>query len=268
MDRDIQNYDEYASRMDRSMMDKAFFVDKTDAGLVVDFGCGSGALLGIVGHWMPESRLVGYDTDQEMLDIASANLLKDVPDVTQRAFLTTSWHQVCDEVFQAKQNGRKSLLVLSSVVHEVYNYSAPNDVRNFWKRAFETGFDYIVLRDMMPSFSIDRPSDVNDVSKVYSRFLHTRELTDFERCWGSVENNKNLVHFLLKYKYVVPNWEREVAENYFPLYREDFLSMIPGTHSVLFHEHYVLPHIKRTVVDELGIEIKDPTHLKAILRSA
>ena len=33
----------------------------------------------------------------------------------------------------------------------------------------------------------------------------------------------------------------------------------------MYHEHYVLPYIKRMVQKELGIELKDPTHLKMIL---
>ena len=56
-----------------------------------------------------------------------------------------------------------------------------------------------------------------------------------------------------------------MKENYFPLYREDLLAMIPREYSVTYHEHYVLPYIRRMVKKELGVELKDPTHLKLIL---
>jgi len=74
------------------------------------------------------------------------------------------------------------------------------------------------------------------------------------------------MHFLLKYKYLQPNWNREVRENYFPLYREKLLSMIPDNYSILYHEHFTLPYIKESVKEDLGIEIKDNTHLKLILK--
>lgn len=64
---------------------------------------------------------------------------------------------------------------------------------------------------------------------------------------------------------LTPNWDREVKENYMPLFREDLLSMIPPKYRVIYHEHYVLPYLRRTVRNDFGIELKDPTHLKIIL---
>jgi hypothetical protein len=55
---------------------------------------------------------------------------------------------------------------------------------------------------MIPARSVDRPSDVNDVMKVYRKFLNTKVLHDFQNVWGGIEGNRNLVHFLLKYKYL------------------------------------------------------------------
>jgi hypothetical protein len=131
---------------------------------------------------------------------------------------------------------------------------------------FVSGFRYIVIRDMAANRSVDRPSNINDVKKVYNRFLGTKVLTDFERVWGSIENNRQLLHFLLKYQYEVPNWEREVRENYLPISREDLLAKIPLGYDVVFHEHYVLPYLWRTVKNDTGIDIKDSTHLKLILQ--
>jgi hypothetical protein len=71
----------------------------------------------------------------------------------------------------------------------------------------------------------------------------------------------------LKYKYVEPNWAREVKENYMPLYREDLLALLDtDKYEIVYHEHYVLPYIKECVDKDLGIELKDNTHLKLILR--
>lgn len=119
---------------------------------------------------------------------------------------------------------------------------------------------------MVPSRSVDRLACINDVKKAYHKFLHSKALTDFEGIWGSIESNRQLIHFLLKYRYLTPNWDREVRENYMPITREDLLAKIPNEYDVLFHEHYVLPFIWQSVKNDTGIEIKDPTHMKLILK--
>ena len=169
-----------------------------------------------------------------------------------------------DEV-EFKHRDTTTALVLSSVVHEVLHYSSPEVVADFWKRVFNSGFRYICIRDMIPARSIDRPSETNDVAKVYNKFGNQKVLQDFERQWGSIESNKNLVHFLLKYKYLQPNWEREVRENYLPMYREDLLAMIPRQYQVVYHAHFVLPWIARQVRNDMGLRMHDNTHIKIIM---
>ena len=41
----IRDYNAYNGRMELSMMDKLFFVDKVDTDLIVDFGCANAVLL-------------------------------------------------------------------------------------------------------------------------------------------------------------------------------------------------------------------------------
>jgi hypothetical protein len=167
-----------------------------------------------------------------------------------------------DTVVEAKHPA----LVLSSVIHEVFHYGSKVDIDTFWNQVFDSGFEYIVIRDMVPGRAIDRASCVNDVKKVYHKFLDSNLLNEFESIWGSIESNRNLIHFLLKYKYAEPNWQREVKENYIPISRETLLSKIPLCYDVIFHEHYVLPYLHKTVKSEVGIDIKDSTHMKLILK--
>ena len=251
---DINNYDAYNRRMELSMMDKAFFVDKIDPDLIVDFGCADAVLLKAIHNMKPSVQLVGYDIDPMM--VAKYD--------TEQIPIFNRWEQVVSEIKFG--DIKHPALNLSSVIHEVFHYGSKVDIDTFWKQVLETGFEYIIIRDMIPARAIDRMSCVNDVKKVYHKFLGTKALDDFERTWGSIENNKQLIHFLLKYRYLEPNWEREVRENYMPVTRESVLAKIPMEYDVIFHEHYVLPYILQTVRDDIGIEIKDPTHLKLILR--
>lgn len=260
----IKDYQVYLSRMSCSMMDKLFFVDKIeDVDYFIDYGCSDGTLLKYLSNYT-DATLLGYDSNREMLEKAKANRISN-------AFFFSDWDKLLlyrDKKPLSTEIYMKAAVILSSIIHEIYHYSTPQDIESFWKRFFYhyNLIDYIVIRDMIPSRSISRCSDVNDVTKVYRKFLYKQELTDFENIWGSIENNKNLIHFLLKYKYREPNWQREVKENYMPLYREDLLALIPDDFEIIYHEHYVLPYIKTSVMKDMDIEIKDPTHLKMILK--
>lgn len=250
----IADYDRYNERMELSMLDKLFFLDKIVADLIVDFGCANGALLRAIQLFNGNTPLIGYDNDPTMVQYGG---------LTAGSFpITNEWELVKKSVV-AKNC---PTIVLSSVLHEVCHYGSKADIDAFWTQVFETGFEYIVIRDMVPGRSIDRPSHINDVKRVYGKFLGSKALNEFEAIWGSIENNKQLVHFLLKYKYLEPNWIREVRENYMPLNREALLAKIPENYDVIFHEHYVLPYIFQSVKDDVGIDIKDPTHMKLILR--
>ena len=257
----IQNYDSYISRMNRSMLDKLFFLDKVDVDTYVDFGSADGELIYQMEHILSsENRtftFIGYDVDEEMVRRGNERF-KNNPNVT----FTSDWNVVRGKL------GGKSAVILSSIVHEIYHYLDVKGVDEFWNTIYNTGFDYIILRDMIPSRTVDRDSNVNDVVKVYRKFFNTKPLMDFESIWGSINSNKNLIHFLLKYKYIEPNWNREVKENYLPLYKETLLSMIPSEYEIGYMEHFILPYIKDTVKADFGIELIDNTHLKLILKKA
>ena len=255
---EITQYDAYNERMAKSMLDKLFFLDKVDAQLYVDFGCADGTLFKFMRPFAKDAVLVGYDIDPKMCDAARANT---------GDYYTDKWDIIAANVKAAKDKGERTAIILNSVIHEVYNYCDPRQIDKFWKDVFGAGFDFIIIRDMIPSETVDRPSDINDVSKVWRKFRHHKALRDFEGRWGGIESNKNLLHWFLKYQYLEPNWEREVKENYIPLYHEDLLSMPPDNYNIMYHEHYVLPHLKRLVKKDFGIELKDATHLKIILEA-
>ena len=177
----ISNYDDYNSRMERSMMDKLFFLDKIEPDCIVDFGCANGALLQSIGRVNKNIKLIGYDNDPTM-----TSTVTNFP-------IYSDWNNIASVVADATHPA----IVLSSVIHEVCHYGSKSDIDTFWSRVFDYGFEFIVIRDMIPGRAIDRSSCINDVRKIYSKFLGTKTLDDFERTWGSIESNKQLVHFLL-----------------------------------------------------------------------
>ena len=68
-----------------------------------------------------------------------------------------------------------------------------------------------------------------------------------------------------KYSYT-ENWDREVNENYLPLKVEALLHMIPEEYEIVYSEHYVLPYVKQQIKRDSGIDLKDATHFKILLK--
>jgi Methyltransferase domain len=251
----ISDYMAYNEGMKKSLLDKIFFMDKIDARVIIDYGCADGTLIHFLSSLFPELFYIGYDLDSKMIEQAQ----EKCGDNPQRFLFTSDWSKVEEYATQGM-----NAILLSSVIHEVYAYGTRKDVDDMWQRVFSGKFDYIVIRDMVPSTSLDKVSNINDIANIYKKadkaYLH-----EFEKVWGTIESNKNLIHFLLKYRYI-DNWEREVRENYLPITREELLSTIPEIYEIEFHEHFILPYLKNVVKQDFNINIKDNTHLKLILK--
>ena len=124
-------------------------------------------------------------------------------------------------------------------------------------------FDYIVIRDMMPNKALSRPSNPLMVARI-RQMQSEKKLMEWENRWGSLNGQWSLLHFLLTYQYE-DNWERELNENYFPLYVESLMQMIPEHYQPIYIDHFTLPWTKKCIREDFGFDIHDPTHLKLIL---
>lgn len=248
----VPNLEVYNHWMRQSLLDKLYFLSFVDCDTFVDFGCADGSLLKMIREQFPDVHLIGYDISDDMLHLAEKNLegmnVKLLNDFTEIQKLDLS----------------NATLILSSVIHEVYSYGNVDSIQEFWNRVFNSGFKYIAIRDLMIRRHVERPSDINDVVRVLHN-ANPKHLSDFQRVWGGIENNKNLVHFLMKYKWV-ENWDREVLENYFPLYTEDFLSKIPNEYIVDYFYEFTGAGTTLGIRNDFHISLKDNTHIKCILR--
>ena len=252
----INNYDVYNKRMDKSFQDKLFFLDKIKDNVeaIVDFGCADGALIRHLSE-LTNIKLVGYDTDHNMIDIARTKTNKD----------NCLFNEDFGEIIEEEIIPQESLLNISSVIHEVYSYLDSKDIEIFWDMVFYSNFKYISIRDLCANESINRPSNINDYTKLIQKANHSF-LSDFESVWGSVRENRNLVHYLLKYRFL-ENWDREVRENYFGLSLERLLSKIPmDKYEIIYFENYILPYTANKIKEDFDIELHDNTHVKLLLK--
>ena len=262
--RTFANVNYYNKEMQKGMEDKLFFLDrlpKNENYVFVDFGCADGSMINALAsifdsEGVSNKTYIGYDISETMIDIAKTNY--HGPANADVIFTTN-----CAEVEKRFNPYRKTVLILSSVIHEVYSYANDgNDIATFWKRVLNTGFDYIVIRDMCPSEDIDRKS-VGWIEQRIRQMADRDMLKDFENEWGSISNNRNLTHFLLKYRWKV-NWNREVHENYFPISTNLLVQMFNEGFNIDYFERFRLPWWEQCWKKDFDIKINDYTHVKAI----
>ncbi len=264
MSEKINNISCYNERMKKSLMDKIFFLDKVEANVFVDFGCANSELIKFLNVLFPEYVYIGYDNCIDMIKESHINIAGNLEtELPSNIHLFSNWNDLTNFINKEYKDLKKAI-ILSSVIHEVYSYSTLLDVDSFWEAVFGGTFEYVIVRDMIPSVSINKKSDINDVVKLRKKANKT-QLSDYETHWGSITENKNLIHFLLKYKWV-ENWNREVKENYFPLSLESFMEKIPDNYEIDYYDEFILPYTKRQIMNDFNIEVKDKTHLKCILK--
>lgn len=265
----ISDYGTYTDGMRKSMADKTWFLDKIDGATeIVDYGCADGALLQYIADAMPNVfKLTGVDIDERMLKLASVNLSCNC-DQSVALFTPKQFGDISASTYV-------SCLNCGSVIHEVYSYGTPESIEEFWKFVFNSGFQYIAIRDMamskidiLASYSViddalRKISNYNQrnptAGKRFNEFLHYIDADSVEAStW------RDIVHYLLKYRYVT-NWDREMKENYLPLLTEEILLKIPSNYRVKYYEHYTLPYLKDKVMEDFSIDLNAKTHYKLLL---
>lgn len=249
----ITNINAYISGMQKSIVDKLFFMNKVDdyISTIIDYGCADGTLIKEMNKVKPDLHYIGYDNNVDMINIAKKNTFND-----QNVNFTNNFN------FDRCSN---DLLNLSSVIHEVYSYCSCDEIKKFWDNVFSHDFKYISIRDFCVSKSINRTTDINDYTKLIQT-ADKNQINDFESIWGSLRDNRNFIHFLMKYRYKA-NWDREVRENYFPITLEQLLSKIPtDKYEIIYFEDYCLPFTRDTIKKNFDINIVDKTHVKLLLK--
>lgn len=243
----IDSLETYTSGMQKSMRNKLWFLNflGDDIHTVYDYGCADGTLLSFVHQERPDLNLIGYDNNPEMLE------------------------RVVDPGIHCTHIPMESvppgtLTVVSSVLHEIHAYGSPDDIRYDYRHIFDAGSDYIAIRDMFYSLSMPMRADERDFMKVI-HLSNGKRIREFMRLYGPLDRNKNLLHWLLKYRYT-SNWERELHENYLFQSFEEFLHTIPEQYEIVYSACYMLPYLHRKIEEDYGIDWKYPTHGKILLK--
>jgi len=253
----IRDLNVYEDSMSKSINDKLFWLDHIDIKnwrSVVDFGCADGTTLIELNKLVTGRKIyIGYDIMEEQLKRALENSFKN--DRQMEVNWTNSFRYA-----QEAADAGNSLLMLNSLIHEVYSYCDEKEINLFWGRVLSSGFKYITVRDMAYFHSMDYykfyPADYCRCDK--------HQLNDYDSYWGDLSSCKGLTHFLLKVHYK-ENWERELRENYFPLSSEEIINKFTSAgYKISYQKEFTLPYLNQYAEEEFGIIVDWPTHLKLI----
>lgn len=268
----FKDINSYNSDMRKSMGDKLYFLEHLPDSpfLFVDFGCADGSMINelctIFRNYEHQVQFIGYDCSSEMISLAKSKFYGEASD---EVVFTSSWDEVSERLKTNKVGG-KSVIILSSVIHEAYSYSkGQDDIDEFWKRVLGSDFDYIVVRDMMLDPGLDKVySSVYDRVQISnSKLVEKYQQEQFANRWGTILTKKNLIHFLLKYRWKV-NWDRELNENYFPIDTTEFYNKVKssGNYDLSYWERFRVPFLDECFKRDFNIELDKDTHLKAIFK--
>lgn len=250
----IRNYNVYTEEMRKSMVDKIDFLDEVeDIGTIVDYGCADGVLLDFVSEKRKELCYIGVDNDDGMLELAKEKLPH--MDFIKASVPTTG----------GKTTVGDKMLVISSVFHEVYTYCDEETIENVWETIGKENYKYVAIRDMICPDN-DIKISASDIEKIRQKADVAERLSEFESVWGSISEARNFLHFLLKYRYIY-NWKREVKENYLGFHQSIMEEKMKKMgYRPIYMKIFALPYIRERVMEDFGIRINIPTHIKVIYR--
>lgn len=252
---EINNIIKYVEALNQSLEDKLWFQEFFRLPIfnrntvVYDYGCGNGNIIKALAPFYPDVEFIGIDSNPKMIKIANKeNTLENV-----------SFYDAGIPIREDKQK----ILIMSSVFHEIFTY---DNFSEFYKDIIDRFKpDYIFFRDMALTESAYRFSNNADIERILIKYIKNRkQLNDFEKNFGCIYTQNNLIHFLLKYRFK-ENWDREVKENYFPILFEDIPSLFKD-YNVIYKKHYILPFIKDKIMEDFQIELNDNTHCNYIFK--
>lgn len=248
----INNLNIYLSRMDKTLYDKCWWIDKIDDSIdtVVDFGCATGNLYNMIVRLSGDKyRYIGIDNSAEMKEQFKAN---------------GEFYSSLEEALP-HFNPKTTILVLNSVIHEIFSYVV--DPEDFIKKILNVEFQYIAIRDM---YKIKQPfSDLDPLFYWYYR--NVIELSNWSEQWQEFlsysthldDLNNQVKEFLLKYFYA-ENWERECKEKYLHPWEHYFTFMVPH-YQIEFENEFYIPYIRNKIYKDFGFWYDEPTHKKMLL---
>lgn len=256
----IVNIHDYNTAMQKTLLDKIWFLDKIDNSIkyIFDFGCADGSLTSFINDMFPNHfEFFLIDNNPEMLKITNDNLQGSNSPITFHCCNSIEEAIAqCDDI-------RKSVLVLNSVIHEIMSYCNEEEKTNLFHKFFYNPFGYIAIRDMH-LFNIPHLTINSNDQEVFHKYLDF--VSNFTPNGMTMQQMQ--LEFLLKTDYF-NNWEREKKERYLWDWIEIVQGYTMGIYENIWEEDFSLPYHRRKWYKKFGVSQtnKIATHKKLLLKT-
>ena len=106
----------YAKGMDKSIGEKEKLLPYVKEGVILEIGCGAGAVTELLAKNFPKSTIIGLDNSKQMIAVAN-----------RRKYSSSNVHLFQGDVLNKQfKTGTLDTVVMSSVFHEIYSYNNYN----------------------------------------------------------------------------------------------------------------------------------------------
>lgn len=242
----------YSELLKKGMLDKVWFLEKLDWSVdtLVDFGCGDGSLFMLIDRIYPgRFRYIGIDHNPEMLELARADGLEG--------------YSSLDELPELDYD--KTALIMNSVLHEIFSYSAFNVAYELFEQMAAKKFKHIAIRDMCLNRKDKLPNYTKEImdsafADQYQKFMEINP----DNIYPNVADHKvPSLEFLLKYRY---EQDREKEKSAIYLWRwHAHIPEIFSEYTKEFDSTFRVPYIIRQIRADFGIDLQFDTHRKMLL---
>ena len=261
MPEDISNLVTYINSMSITLYDKCWWIDKIPDFIdtVVDFGCAGGDLAFMIDRIMPNRFLyVGVDNSPIMLDMAKHNF--DL--AGKKVLLFDNLKTAASRVDRSS-----SILILNSVIHEIFTYLDADESDELFNLIFHSGFRYIAIRDMHKfhqNFNWTLNHLIDDyIERIKSHPKYGIKWAQFIQYYEAENSCCALNEFVLKYRYDA-NWARESKEIYLWPWI-DLIYRYGTEYRIDFENDFYIPFIKNKIKEDFGFDYPRNTHKKLLL---
>lgn len=292
---DQKDINYYAAGMKKHLHKKLemFKFIPEDVNIFIDIGCATGDLLRTkyeidqaYGIHMQDRIYIGVDISEDMLKKA-----EELSEHTNIIY-TNSLQKALNLAVEKKAFGSKTVITLSSVLHEVIHYQPANTHQDFWFNIWHKAVDYVAIRDFSVNAGLNKKlTALASVNIVRERFkfvcfpvdhplagrnvLDTWEngypavsgatdplLANDFKGWGSINNQDSFAHFLMTFEYLrlndPQNYDRgirELHENYMSLPFQSLCRAIPASFTPVYLERGITANRNRYLCDFFGGDI-------------
>ena len=237
----INDNETYLQKMRNTFIDKLWFrfIIPQNVDTVIDFGSADNSFINFMKETHPHYRYIGIDNNPYFIKLSKEQGQECYASLTEMKENT-------------EYSKEKTLLVLNSVLHEIYSYGCAD---NFWSEILALSPNYIAIRDMYAGNCDSFGSqEYRAMEKLIYEYGMQEHYMDFIHEWDRVKDGYTALHFLYKYFYD-ENWVREVAENYIPFtYRDLYKKIREVGYDVKYSDFYRLEYLKQKWLKDFHCE--------------